>query len=432
MGEKIMLNPVLIQVLAKIPGLRYFADFYWTVIDTKDPRADKYPTMYNPDTAALIVLSYLMIALCIGPRIMEKRRTPEFIQKLLSVYNGLMITINGSLAVGLIHQLITLQYDLVCQAVDHTKTKGDTVMTLLFGFYVSKIIELSDTAFLILKKNSKQLSFLHLYHHSTIIAATWIGVKFAPGGTTAIISAINATVHVFMYIYYLMMSLKVKIPIRFKMFLTTIQITQFCVTLIVCYSAMKVKPCGYPDWILTWLLIYMLSFMLLFGKFFLETYLRSDGKPGGTKKVLSNGVDHGARKNKKKGRKVSRVIYDLQDCESWQKKMKLSDTKIEDKKSIPFIENGKSETFPMSNNESVQIARERNIGHSTATVSASDSEYQSSEPLIIYDGVPRAAPQNNCNNSNDVLFRREKGIAHNGSVEVKKLSKRRGKKQKGK
>lgn len=58
------------------------------------------------------------------------------------------------------------------------------VMTLLYIFHLSKILELIDTLFLVWKKKSNQLTFLHLYHHSTIIPATWIGVKFAPGGTS--------------------------------------------------------------------------------------------------------------------------------------------------------------------------------------------------------------------------------------------------------
>lgn len=57
-------------------------------------------------------------------------------------------------------------------------------MTLLYMFHLSKILELIDTVFLVWKKKSNQLTFLHIYHHSTIVAATWIGVKFAPGGTS--------------------------------------------------------------------------------------------------------------------------------------------------------------------------------------------------------------------------------------------------------
>lgn len=35
---------------------------------------------------------------------------------------------------------------------------------------------------MILKKNDRQISFLHIYHHATIFDIWWMVLFFAPGG----------------------------------------------------------------------------------------------------------------------------------------------------------------------------------------------------------------------------------------------------------
>jgi len=39
---------------------------------------------------------------------------------------------------------------------------------VLYVFYISKILDFMDTVFIILEKRWKQLSFLHVYHHTSI------------------------------------------------------------------------------------------------------------------------------------------------------------------------------------------------------------------------------------------------------------------------
>ena len=44
-------------------------------------------------------------------------------------------------------------------------------------FAMSKLIEYGDTVFLVLRK--RPISFLHWYHHTTVLAYTWHGTKDA-------------------------------------------------------------------------------------------------------------------------------------------------------------------------------------------------------------------------------------------------------------
>ena len=39
---------------------------------------------------------------------------------------------------------------------------------VLWLFYMSKILDFMDTVFIVLGKKWEQLSFLHVYHHTTI------------------------------------------------------------------------------------------------------------------------------------------------------------------------------------------------------------------------------------------------------------------------
>jgi len=36
--------------------------------------------------------------------------------------------------------------------------------------------------FFILRKKNGQITFLHVYHHGSMVLLWWVGVKFIPGG----------------------------------------------------------------------------------------------------------------------------------------------------------------------------------------------------------------------------------------------------------
>ena len=77
----------------------------------------------------------------------------------------------------------------------------------IYLFYVSKIYEFVDTFIMLLKRNLRQVSFLHVYHHSTISFIWWMIARRAPGGDAYFSAALNSWVHVCMYTYYLLSAL---------------------------------------------------------------------------------------------------------------------------------------------------------------------------------------------------------------------------------
>ncbi len=88
-------------------------------------------------------------------------------------------------------------YDWVCD-IDDASWHGP-LWFWVWLFANSKYIELIDTVFLVVRH--KPVSFLHWYHHTTVLLFSWFAAvtRYSPGFTFGII---NAFVHTVMYWYY--------------------------------------------------------------------------------------------------------------------------------------------------------------------------------------------------------------------------------------
>lgn len=56
------------------------------------------------------------------------------------------------------------------------------MMNVLWWYYFSKLIEFMDTFFFILRKNNHQITFLHVYHHATMLNIWWFVMNWVPCG----------------------------------------------------------------------------------------------------------------------------------------------------------------------------------------------------------------------------------------------------------
>ena len=99
-------------------------------------------------------------------------------------------------------------------------------------FILSKVPELIDTLFIVLRK--RKLITLHWYHHITVMTFCWHSwATLSLNGL--FFSALNLTVHAFMYIFYSLTALGYR-PTFFAQFITLAQIAQMVVgTAISCY-----------------------------------------------------------------------------------------------------------------------------------------------------------------------------------------------------
>ena len=122
----------------------------------------------------------------------------------VQLYNLAMVALNAHIAREL--GLCLLQIRAAggptpgwgCAEVDYTaRPLPLRVAAALWWFYASKACEFFDTVSMVLRKKTRQLSFLHLYHHATMFPIWWLGVAYVAGGNS-MIAIINAVVHVIM------------------------------------------------------------------------------------------------------------------------------------------------------------------------------------------------------------------------------------------
>ena len=148
-----------------------------------------------------------------------------------------------------------------------------------FLFVISKVPELGDTIFIVLRK--QRLTFLHWYHHITVLLLAWY--SYADKASTARwYMNMNYLVHFIMYSYYALRANGISIPKPLAMVITSTQITQMILGIMVNFCALRVKLSGQPcaisvSTIYMGLLIY-LSYFVLFANFFINSYLKTPKK----------------------------------------------------------------------------------------------------------------------------------------------------------
>jgi len=157
--------------------------------------------------------------------------------------------------------------------------KDPPVANLLWLFYVSKVWDFWDTIFIVLGKKHRQLSFLHVYHHTTIFLFYWINSNVNYDGDIFLTVLLNGFIHTVMYTYYFIcMHTKDKktgksLPIWWKSSLTSFQLLQF--TLMMAQSSYLVfKGCDQLSLRITIVYFaYILSLFVLFAQFFVQSYM---------------------------------------------------------------------------------------------------------------------------------------------------------------
>jgi len=238
--------------------------WYNWAIANGNPNAKKFPIM-NPFHAILITIVYLMI-IGFGQVIMKNRKRFEVYYFSL-LHNGMMVLLSSYMTYEIIYQAIAANYSFVGNGVDST-INGMPMARVLWLFYFSKPIEFIDTIIMVLKKNNRQISFLHVYHHVATFLIWWGVIFYAPGGDTYFSACQNAFVHVLMYSHYFLATLKVPAP--WKRYLTQIQMFQFLLNMGQALYVMFFHT-AYPRALAYVLFFYMISLLILFGNFYIKS-----------------------------------------------------------------------------------------------------------------------------------------------------------------
>lgn len=127
-----------------------------------------------------------------------------------------------------------------------------------------------------MKKNTKQLSFLHCYHHSIMAAGTYVVARWFSGGLIIMLGIVNGFVHSVMYSYYVLtlFNQDLKKSIWWKKHITQIQIGQFSFLAIHFLRAILAENCGYPKHISCFIFLQNAFMLAMFLDFYRKTYLK--------------------------------------------------------------------------------------------------------------------------------------------------------------
>lgn len=152
----------------------------------------------------------------------------------------------------------------------------------VYTYFICKLIELLDTVFFVLRKKNRQISFLHLYHHSMMPICGWIGAKFFAGGHPTLLGVINSFIHVFMYTYYMLSAFGPHMQkyLWWKKHLTTMQIVQF-VIIFLHNIQMLFTNCNFPKPLSFLLVLNAGIFIYMFGSFYVDNYIKREPKANG-------------------------------------------------------------------------------------------------------------------------------------------------------
>ncbi|KAH8417193.1 hypothetical protein KR222_006292, partial [Zaprionus bogoriensis] len=243
------------------------------------PHADPVilPLVAGPEPMIVIVISYLLF-LMLGPKLMESREAFQ-LRGVLKVYNLIQILFNSAMMIGFVCMCAKEKlYDIRCITVlpvDHKMKNLERAVC--YGYYINKIMDLTDTVFFVLRKSHKQITMLHLIHHIYMVVANYTLIRiYGYGGHFVVTGFLNTIVHIVMYSYYYLSSQRPSIRenLWFKKYITVLQLVQF--VLVFAHSAWTLMQpnCEVPRWSIN--LVFFMSVLMfaMFTNFYIKTYIR--------------------------------------------------------------------------------------------------------------------------------------------------------------
>ncbi|XP_061823371.1 very long chain fatty acid elongase 6-like [Nerophis lumbriciformis] len=222
------------------------------------------------------VICALYVALVFGgqhymrPRPKMNLRTPMAVWSLALAIFSIM----GAVRTGFFMLYLINNGGIWRSVCDQIIYDGPVSKFWAYAFMVSKVPELGDTVFIVLRK--QRLLFLHWYHHITVLLYSWHSYKdmVAGGGW---FMTVNYTVHALMYSYYTARAAGLRVPRALAMVVTIAQLLQMVVGLAVtglAYRWTQHGDCPSSMVNITWGALMYLSYLLLFLNFFYHAYLQ--------------------------------------------------------------------------------------------------------------------------------------------------------------
>ncbi|CAG9759461.1 unnamed protein product [Ceutorhynchus assimilis] len=254
----------------------------------KDPVIDSWLFMHSPLPVLAILVLYLYFVLHFGPNYMKNRK-PFVLKNAMIFYNLYQVLFSIWLCSHALNVKNAIPHFLnhTCRNPSPNKEFQAMLANGAWWYFFSKITELLDTVFFVLRKKQSQVSFLHVYHHSVTMVGSWAYLKYLPGEQGVVIGFLNSMVHVVMYFYYFLSALGPKYQkyLWWKKYMTWMQLTQFGIMLM--YLALVVvMDCKLPRALTYFFVTNVVIFIYLFSDYYIKAY--SKPKRTNTQKEVEN------------------------------------------------------------------------------------------------------------------------------------------------
>ncbi|KAH8328599.1 hypothetical protein KR067_011484, partial [Drosophila pandora] len=241
-----------------------------------------HPLYATPWPTVVIIIAYFAFVLKLGPEFMKNRK-PYDLRGIIKAYNIIQILYNLYGLYGALRFLFFMDtYDMRCLKslpLDHPHKDYERYLCNIYG--INKFLDLSETIFFVLRKKDKQLTFLHLFHHSIMASIGYIVVTIhGYGGLLFPACTLNAFVHVVMYTYYYLSSVSssVQKSIWWKKYITLVQLAQFVTVQVLIIKTISNPNCNYAKLPMGVCLVFNPIFIGLFSHFYIKTYILSPKK----------------------------------------------------------------------------------------------------------------------------------------------------------
>ncbi|XP_065070589.1 very long chain fatty acid elongase AAEL008004-like isoform X1 [Rhopilema esculentum] len=253
---------------------QYLIDLYRSARDSGDPRTENMLLVREPLYVVGLILAYLFIVIK-GPQWMAKREGFE-LRKPLIVYNFFLVALSGWMMYEFfVTTVLNPTFNFWCEPVNPSDVSDIQMRQIRVSwvYFISKIIEFMDTFFFILRKKSRQITFLHVYHHTSVLMMQWLVTKHVPGAIGCLAGMLNCFIHVVMYSYYMLAAFGPHMQkyLWWKRYLTKMQIIQFVLVFLHTSYAIQLD-CGFSKGFLWSLWLYMLTLFMLFSHFYKQAY----------------------------------------------------------------------------------------------------------------------------------------------------------------
>ena len=243
------------------------------------PHVQHLPLMGDGPLPVLLIMSgYLLFVTRLGPYLMRSRPAMELRNPML-VYNILMVVFNAYFFFKFIQHSAFGQTFLDFQFPNKydNSPRAQALIQTSYLYFLTKFVDLLDTVFFVLRKKDRQVTILHLYHHTIVPVLCWLSVRLMPAiPAIQVFGILNSFVHVIMYSYYALSAFGPSIQpyLWWKKYITQVQITQFVI--FIGYSLVLGKlQTGYPS---TWFWIGFIQspiFFYMFTDFYIQSYRKS-------------------------------------------------------------------------------------------------------------------------------------------------------------